>query len=46
MNMKRISLLLWLLAIGILAVPSCSTPKEISYFQDLESVEGQRIGGA
>lgn len=44
--MKRISLLLWLLAIGILAVPSCSTPKEISYFQDLESVEGQRIGGA
>lgn len=45
MNMKRISLLLWLLAIGILAVPSCSTPKEISYFQDLESVEGQRIGG-
>ena len=45
-NMKRISLLLWLLAIGILAVPSCSTPKEISYFQDLESVEGQRIGGA
>ena len=46
MNMKRISLLLWLLAIGILAVPSCSTPKEISYFQDLQSVEGQRIGGA
>ena len=46
MNMKRISLLLWLLAIGILAVPSCSTPKELSYFQDLESVEGQRIGGA
>ena len=46
MNMKRISLLLWLLAIGILAVPSCSTPKEIGYFQDLESVEGQRIGGA
>ena len=44
--MKRISLLLWLLAIGIMAVPSCSTPKEISYFQDLESVEGQRIGGA
>ena len=44
--MKRISLLLWLLAIGILAVPSCSTPKEISYFQDLESVEGLRIGGA
>lgn len=44
--MKRISLLLWLLAIGILAVTSCSTPKEISYFQDLESVEGQRIGGA
>ena len=44
--MKRISLLLWLLAIGILAVPSCSTPKEISYFQDLESVVGQRIGGA
>ena len=44
--MKRISLLLWLLAIGILAVPSCSTPKEIGYFQDLESVEGQRIGGA
>ena len=46
MNMKRISLLLWLLAIGILAVPSCSTPKEIGYFQDLDSVEGQRIGGA
>lgn len=44
--MKRISLLLWLLAIGMLIVPSCSTPKGISYFQDLVSVDGERIGGS
>ena len=25
---------------------SCSTPKEISYFQDMSSVEGQRVSGA
>ena len=35
-----------MLVLFTLALWSCSTPKEISYFQDLESVEGQRIGGA
>ena len=35
-----------MLALFTLALWSCSTPKEIGYFQDLESVEGQRIGGA
>lgn len=29
-----------------MAMFSCSTPKEISYFQDLSSVEGQRLSGA
>ena len=35
-----------MLVLFTLALWSCSTPKEIGYFQDLESVEGQRIGGA
>ena len=35
-----------MLVLFTLALWSCSTPKEISYFQDLESVEGLRIGGA
>lgn len=30
----------------VLMMASCSTPKEISYFQDLSSVEGQRLSGA
>ena len=30
----------------LLIASSCSTPKEISYFQDMSSVEGQRVSGA
>lgn len=30
----------------LLLLASCSTPKEIAYFQDLSSVEGQRIAAA
>lgn len=30
----------------LLMMASCSTPKEISYFQDMSSVEGQRLSGA
>ena len=33
-------------AAALLLLASCSTPKEIAYFQDLSSVEGQRIAAA
>ena len=35
-----------LLSLSLMTVFSCSTPKEISYFQDMSSVEGQRVSGA
>lgn len=34
---------LFLLAMSALLTPSCSTPRHISYFQDIESVDGQRV---
>ena len=34
------------LAAMLLLLASCSTPKGIAYFQDLSSVDGQRIAGA
>ena len=45
MNMvkKRISLLPWLVAVCMLAMPSCSTPKRIAYFQDLAEADGARV---
>ena len=45
MNMKRksISILTWFMTAGALALGSCSTPKEIAYFQDMSSADGQRI---
>ena len=35
-----------LLSLSLMTAFSCSTPKEISYFQDMSSVEGQRVSGA
>ncbi len=40
---KRPAPLTWLVAVGILAAPSCSAPSKITYFQDLESAAGARV---
>ncbi len=42
--MTRKSLILFVVPVMLLA--SCATPKDISYFQDLDSVNGQRIAAA
>ena len=42
MQIKRL-FILSLIIPPMLAVSSCSTPKQVTYFQDLPSVDGQRI---
>jgi polysaccharide biosynthesis/export protein len=42
MNIKK-SITLLIPVIGVLCIQSCSTPKQISYFQDMTTVDGQRL---